>query len=299
MRGLPEPGLSVARGLQAEKPLSPADIMREADVLDLELGLSFFPRLRPSQMRFVELLPKFGDLDRIAGGKEHSEGHRIADHHAISSASRTILGVASSMLDGFPTRLTSYIRKIAQKQPSRAPRRYLLDSSHASYQLCPAGVLKAPRSMRLITRQPEGLVHGTICENRMVLAADAQVIPVGLIVRDEFTGAGVNGRAHPLLAILTAIVVGGMLLSCSGSAIAQTSMEKQAQCELSAIRDTRSPLAIQFIRSACNWLALNGDSLLNESSKGYYVCLVRQLSGAQADEAAAAIVSACRSSSPP
>ena len=89
------------------------------------------------------------------------------------------------------------------------------------------------------------------------------------------------------------------LYASSGSAIAQTSMEKQAQCELSAIRDTRSALAIQFIRSACNWLALNGDSLLNESGKGYHVCLVRQLSGVQADEAAGTIVSACRTSSPP
>jgi hypothetical protein len=109
----------------------------------------------------------------------------------------------------------------------------------------------------------------------------------------------VKRRAHALFAVLTAIVVAGTLLSSSGSVIAQTSMEKQAQCELSAIRDTRSALAIQFIRSACNWLALNGDSLLNESSKGYHVCLVRQLSGVQADEAAAAIISACRTSSPP
>jgi hypothetical protein len=108
-------------------------------------------------------------------------------------------------------------------------------------------------------------VHGTICESRTVL---------------------------------TAIVVAGTLLSSSGSVTAQGAMERQAQCELSAIRDTRSPRAIQFIRSACNWLALNGDSLLNESSKGYYVCLVRQLSGAQADEATAAIVSACRTSNP-
>jgi hypothetical protein len=127
------------------------------------------------------------------------------------------------------------------------------------------------------------------------------MVPVWLIdsVLDEFAGARVKGRAHALLAILTAIVVAGTLLSSSGSAIAQTSMEKQAQCELSATRDTRSVLAIQFIRSACNWLALNGDSLLNESSKGYYVCLVRQLSGVQADGAARAIVSACRTSSPP
>ncbi|MBW7974275.1 VF_A0006 family four-cysteine protein [Bradyrhizobium sp. BR 10289] len=78
----------------------------------------------------------------------------------------------------------------------------------------------------------------------------------------------------------------------------QSDMERQAQCELSAIRDTRSPLAVQYIRSACNWLVINGDSLLNASSKGYYVCLVRQLSGAQSNEAAAAIMSACRASNP-
>jgi hypothetical protein len=148
-------------------------------------------------------------------------------------------------------------------------------------------------------------VHGTICESRTVPPANAQVVSVWLIdsVLDDFadarvTGARVKGRAPALLAILTAIVVAGTLLSSSGSVIAQTSMEKQAQCELSAIRDTRSALAIQFIRSACNWLALNGDSLLNESSKGYHVCPVRQLSGVQADEAAGAIVSACRTSSP-
>jgi hypothetical protein len=143
-------------------------------------------------------------------------------------------------------------------------------------------------------------VHGTICESRTVPPADAQVVPVWLIygVLDEFAGARVKGRAHALLAILTAIVVAGTLLSSSGSVIAQTSMEKQAHCELSAIRDTRSALAVQFIRSACNWLALNGDSLLNESIKPYYVCLVRQLSGVQADEAAGAIVSACRTSYP-
>ena len=98
--------------------------------------------------------------------------------------------------------------------------------------------------------------------------------------------------------ILAAIAAAGLLLSSAQFVAAQTDLEKQAQCELSAIRDTRSPLAVQYIRSACNWLALNGDSLLNESNKGYYICLVRQLSGAQSNEAAAAIMSACRTSNP-
>jgi hypothetical protein len=104
--------------------------------------------------------------------------------------------------------------------------------------------------------------------------------------------------ARALLHSLTGVIVAGAVLAFSGSVVAQTDMEKQAQCELSAIRDTRSPLAVQYIRSACNWLVVNGDSLLNESSKGYYICLVRQLSGAQGNDAASAIISACRTSNP-
>jgi hypothetical protein len=101
-----------------------------------------------------------------------------------------------------------------------------------------------------------------------------------------------------LFALLTVAGSAGALMFSAGSALAQSAQEKQAQCELSFIRDTRSPLAVQSIRSACNWLALNGDSLLSERSRGYYVCLVQQLSGAQSNEAAAAIASACRTSNP-
>jgi hypothetical protein len=110
-----------------------------------------------------------------------------------------------------------------------------------------------------------------------------------------------GGCVHAVRArssVLTAVAVAGTLLLSAGPAAAQSTEERQAQCELSAIRDTRSALAVQYIRSACNWLALNGESLLNERSRGYYVCLVQRLSGAQADEAAAAIISACRRSNP-
>lgn len=143
-------------------------------------------------------------------------------------------------------------------------------------------------------------MHGPIRESLTVPPADVEALPVWRIhsVLHEVAGATVKARAHALTPLLTAIVVAGTLLSSSGSVIADTSGERQAQCELSAIRDTRSALAIQFIRSACNWLALNGDSLLNESSKGYHVCLVQQLSGVQADQAAGAIVSACRRLTP-
>ncbi|WP_246791502.1 VF_A0006 family four-cysteine protein [Bradyrhizobium commune] len=112
------------------------------------------------------------------------------------------------------------------------------------------------------------------------------------------TQAGIKGRARAPLYVLASAVVAGTFCSFSGSAVAQTDMERQAQCELSAIRDTRSALAVQYIRSACNWLVVNRDSLLNASSKGYYICLVQQLSGAQSNEAAAAILSACRASNP-
>jgi hypothetical protein len=112
---------------------------------------------------------------------------------------------------------------------------------------------------------------------------------------NEFAGVTVRSRTHTFLAIL---VVAGAILSSGGSAFAQSSREVQAECELSAIRDTRSALAIQLIRSACNWLALNGGSSLHESGKNYNNCLVQRLSGVQADEAAGAILSACRTSNP-
>jgi hypothetical protein len=108
----------------------------------------------------------------------------------------------------------------------------------------------------------------------------------------------IKTRARARLRTLTGAVAAVAVLSFSGPIVAQTDLERKAQCELSTIRDTRSALAVQYIRSACNWLAINGDSLLNESSRGYYVCLVRQLSGAQSNEAAAAIMSACRTSNP-
>jgi len=96
-------------------------------------------------------------------------------------------------------------------------------------------------------------------------------------------------------AIMSAIVLFGALAGLPGSSDAQFDTgRQQAQCELSAIGNTRSAVAIQTIRSACNWLALNEGSLLNESLRGFYLCLVQNLSGAQDDAAAGVIVSACR-----
>jgi hypothetical protein len=114
----------------------------------------------------------------------------------------------------------------------------------------------------------------------------------------RYASARPTGMLRAAAAILTAVVLAAPVLCLPGSAGAQFSPQAQAQCELSAIRDTRSALAIQTIRSACNWLALNGDSLLNESLKPFYVCLVQNLSGAQSDAAANAIVSSCRVANP-
>ena len=47
--------------------------MGEANVFDLEIGLLFLPFRRPGQMRFIELLPKLGDLERIGRRKENTE----------------------------------------------------------------------------------------------------------------------------------------------------------------------------------------------------------------------------------
>jgi hypothetical protein len=144
-------------------------------------------------------------------------------------------------------------------------------------------------------------VHGTICESGMVPSAHVQGGLVWSVTRifDALAAARDKARAYALFAIPTAMVVTATFLASSSPVIALSSLERQAQCELSAIRDTRSSLAVQRIRSACNWLALNGDSLLNERNRDYYVCLVQQLSGVQADQAAGVIVSACRTSFPP
>jgi hypothetical protein len=95
---------------------------------------------------------------------------------------------------------------------------------------------------------------------------------------------------------MSAIALAGPIICLSELSRAQSDTEKQAQCELSAIRNTRSAVAIQSIHTACNWLAINEGSLLNESLRGLYLCLVQNLSGAQDDGAAVAIMSACRRS---
>ena len=98
--------------------------------------------------------------------------------------------------------------------------------------------------------------------------------------------------------IISAVALAGWVICLPESSNGQSAAQRQAQCQLSAIGVTRSVVAIQTIRSACNWLAVNEGSLLNESLRPYYLCLVQNLSGAQDDAAAGAIVSACRAANP-
>jgi len=102
-------------------------------------------------------------------------------------------------------------------------------------------------------------------------------------------------RAVLTIAFAMALAAPTLVLPQPGKA-QFASEQRQAECELSAIGSTRSLIAIQRIRSACNWLAVNEGSLLNESLRPFYLCLVQNLSGAQSDVAAAAIENACRTS---
>jgi hypothetical protein len=103
-----------------------------------------------------------------------------------------------------------------------------------------------------------------------------------------------SGASRIPSAITSAIILAESILGLPQLASAQSAAQKQAQCELSAIGATRSAVALQSIRTACNWLVVNEGSLLNESLRPFYLCLVQNLSGAQDDRAAGAIVSACR-----
>ena len=64
-------------------------------------------------------------------------------------------------------------------------------------------------------------------------------------------------------------VIGTAVVPLAGQAQFTDRNKTQAQCELSAIRDTRSSVAIAWIRTACNWLAMNTGSL-NESNRRFY-----------------------------
>ena len=88
-----------------------------------------------------------------------------------------------------------------------------------------------------------------------------------------------------------------MLLVTLGAALpvrAQTpQMQQTAQCVLDATKDTRSRLALQLIRTACNDTVVNPGPMF-EHQRAYDQCLIQQLSGAQSDAAAVQIQTACR-----
>jgi hypothetical protein len=111
-------------------------------------------------------------------------------------------------------------------------------------------------------------------------------------------------RARPVergaMAIACRLVVGvaGIVAGLAAAAHAQTAqMQQAAQCVLSATKDTRSPLAVQLIRTACNDMVINTGAMY-ERQRAYDRCLIQQLSGAQSDAAALQIKAACRSANP-
>jgi hypothetical protein len=95
-------------------------------------------------------------------------------------------------------------------------------------------------------------------------------------------------------------IVGLLSLFATASTRAQLGddLQRQAQCELSAIGPTRSRLAIEWIHTACNRLSLE-TGLLDESNRRFHQCLVTYLSGVQNDAAASQIINSCRTAYPP
>jgi hypothetical protein len=90
-------------------------------------------------------------------------------------------------------------------------------------------------------------------------------------------------------------VLAAVLASQSGTARAQfvTSGQQQAsQCVLQYSTGTRSKIAVQLIRSACNDI-YHPLGLSTASPKNYSNCLLEYLSDAQSDAAALQIQAAC------
>jgi hypothetical protein len=89
-----------------------------------------------------------------------------------------------------------------------------------------------------------------------------------------------------------------LALGCALPALAQTEqMQQTARCVLANTRDTRSPLALQWIHHACNDMVVNTGDMFAQQ-RAYDQCLLEHLSGAQSDAAAAQIQSACRTAYP-
>ena len=108
---------------------------------------------------------------------------------------------------------------------------------------CTVTAVKATRSMRLITPLTGGAcATAQSAKNRTDPRPRTPEGPRLAHLQpflDEFADVGFKRRAHALLAILTAMIVVGSLVSPSRSVIAQTSMEQQARCERCLQFETR------------------------------------------------------------
>jgi hypothetical protein len=95
-------------------------------------------------------------------------------------------------------------------------------------------------------------------------------------------------------------LLAAMLLSVAVPSHAQwlDDQQRQAQCQLSAIGSTRSRLALDWIRTACNRLAID-TGFIDERNRLFHLCLLQYLSGVQSDAAANQVITACRTTYPP
>lgn len=114
----------------------------------------------------------------------------------------------------------------------------------------------------------------------------------------QFCGGNQENRMHIKSSAASGIIGTAMAMAIALPAHAQTAqMQQTAQCILSATKDTRSPLAVQLLQKACNDSVVFTGKLY-ENQQRYDQCLIQNLSGAQSDEAANQIQSACRTLNP-
>jgi hypothetical protein len=89
-----------------------------------------------------------------------------------------------------------------------------------------------------------------------------------------------------------------MLALVATSSGGQAQVMNESACRLQFLTNVQSPLAVNFINQACNFLSTQSSTMeLNRRERVYNECLLRSLSGALSDPAANSIAQACRDQS--
>jgi hypothetical protein len=85
------------------------------------------------------------------------------------------------------------------------------------------------------------------------------------------------------------------MLAAVTAVVAQTAMAASQQadmCTLTRIKNTRSAVAGAIIRNAC-WKVYDNGSLMSQSQRQYYDCLLQNLPGTESDVNARQIANIC------